>query len=97
MPKVFSFLLVLSLLANGCKRCATCSNSCKQCVDKNFTIKVCSNKLTYQYYQEYTDSLAELSWVCTDIASDTSFKACKVEQYKSYKKSIEDQGYTCVD
>lgn len=99
MPKVFSFLLLLSLLANGCKRCTTCTNSCKQCVDKNFSIKVCSDKLTYKYYNEYIDSLTAptLGWSCADIPSDSTYRLCKASQFKSEKRMAEERGFSCKE
>lgn len=81
----------------GCKKCITCANECKQCTDNRFTIKVCSDKLTFKYYNEYVDSLTDpaLGWVCTAIAPDSIYELCSTSKYKKVIQENEARGFVC--
>jgi hypothetical protein len=93
------FFLVMSILLtiSGCKKCVTCGNECKQCTDNRFTIKVCSDKLTFKYYNEYVDSLTDpaLGWVCTAIESDSTYELCSTSKHKKAIEENEGRGFVC--
>ncbi len=108
MKKIFAaiFSLVLLLAFSGCEKCYKCHNLCKTCTytytnytDTTLTIKVCSEKLSAQYYNEYIDSLQSpsLGWVCTDAASNNSLHFCGSKTANIVNlMSKKDAGWVCA-
>lgn len=88
---LFTAVLLTAMVVgfNSCKRCYTCKNECRFCYEQQAdTIlrqQFCSDKLTYEYYDLYTDSLRALGWVC----NDTSYTAG--EEICAGKRKIDDQ------
>lgn len=75
--------LALLLGFSSCEKCYKCANWCKVCYDNThndtvLTIRVCSDILGEQYFDEYIDSITApgLGWVCYDTTGTKNEKFC---------------------
>jgi hypothetical protein len=103
MKNAFAAIIVawLAIAALGCNKCYQCHNQCEICrrqkADTTLTIEVCSDVLSKQYYELYTDSLISVGWTCTDTASTVNKSVCDGQLAKQTDLfNAEAAGFVCT-
>ena len=104
MTKLFGLLLPLAVFAlslGSCRKCYTCKNECRFCYEQQAdTIlrqSFCSSDYTFRYYEEFTDSLLVLGWVCNDTNYTDGEEICAAESKVNERVSEKEaKGFRCV-
>lgn len=102
MKNVFAVIIVawLVICSAACNKCYQCHNQCEICrkqrPDTTLAIEVCSDVLSEQYYQLYTDSLINAGWVVTDTTSTVNKTVCDGQLAKQTDLfNAEAAGFVC--
>lgn len=106
MKNILVIVLLSSVLlyTASCEKCYKCANWCKVCYDNThndtvLSIRVCSDILGEQFFDEYIDSITApgLGWVCFDTTGTKNEKFCGTKSNNTIELlNRKDAGWRCA-